>query len=725
MAGYTAKTEIDLEHFENSVNSAATRVRGLWLGYIALIAYLIITVGAVTHRDLLLENPVKLPVLNVDLSLLGFFAIAPIFFLINHFYLLLHLAGLGRRIREYNEAIDSAIEVGQLQSSDEDTRRRKLDSFVIVQAFGGTSEERSTRVGSTGWFLKAIIWITVVIAPVLMLQQMQIYFLPYQNAGVTWVHRVVVLSDLALLWLFWPAIHRGFANLQVIRPWGDLKAAVAGICCLAVVVFSLLIATFPGERMDRSGIGGEIDRKMEGWRTPQDQVFWRIKEWLFEGGVDQVTGRRASWFSRTLVIPDGDFVDDEELAKLERLEKDKKLHERSRLISLRGRDLRGAVLQRADLRNADFTGAHLEGADLSWAKLDGARFDCGDSSETPKCANLEDARLRHASLRVASFKGANIQRTKLSGADLQGAIFFEADLQGASLFAAKAEGASFDYADLQGSTLFNTNLQGASLSHANLQGATLFQANLQGADLESTDFQGALLSGARLQGASLDSANLRGTMLTGAILHGAILDAAILHGAMLDSADLQGASLADAELQHAELKRSLLWRACGAKELPQVFIDDANLDPAVNFDAAISSALDGVLDDNIQDQIRARLSVLKPTAITPAADLICRNFWLEKILDPVNEDTYRKLLSATLKEAACDAENTHFVAKGLATWGQISAVGPRAVNLAILLLKADIDTCPGAVGIDEDGRQALQEIIENRWQYLYHRPGRI
>ena len=57
--------KLDLEHFEKSVNNAAGRVRGLWLGYIALVAYLIITVGSVTHRDLFLENPVTLPVLNV------------------------------------------------------------------------------------------------------------------------------------------------------------------------------------------------------------------------------------------------------------------------------------------------------------------------------------------------------------------------------------------------------------------------------------------------------------------------------------------------------------------------------------------------------------------------------------------------------------------------------------------------------------------------------------
>ena len=34
-------------------------------------------VGSVTHRDLLFESPVKLPFLNVDLPLVGFFVLGP------------------------------------------------------------------------------------------------------------------------------------------------------------------------------------------------------------------------------------------------------------------------------------------------------------------------------------------------------------------------------------------------------------------------------------------------------------------------------------------------------------------------------------------------------------------------------------------------------------------------------------------------------------------------
>jgi len=55
----------------------------------------------VTHRDLFLETPIKLPLLNVDLSLIGFFAVAPTVLVIFHFYVFLQLLGLATKAKDY------------------------------------------------------------------------------------------------------------------------------------------------------------------------------------------------------------------------------------------------------------------------------------------------------------------------------------------------------------------------------------------------------------------------------------------------------------------------------------------------------------------------------------------------------------------------------------------------------------------------------------------------
>ena len=63
----------DLEALRTAVVDAAGVSVGLWLCYLFVLLYLLIAVGGITHQDLFLEKPVKLPLLNVDLPLKGFF----------------------------------------------------------------------------------------------------------------------------------------------------------------------------------------------------------------------------------------------------------------------------------------------------------------------------------------------------------------------------------------------------------------------------------------------------------------------------------------------------------------------------------------------------------------------------------------------------------------------------------------------------------------------------
>jgi hypothetical protein len=74
-----------LPGLQSAVNDSSSRTAALWLSFLTFMAYLTMTVGAVTHEALLEQKPIKLPVLNVDLPLVGFFWIAPLFFLLFHF----------------------------------------------------------------------------------------------------------------------------------------------------------------------------------------------------------------------------------------------------------------------------------------------------------------------------------------------------------------------------------------------------------------------------------------------------------------------------------------------------------------------------------------------------------------------------------------------------------------------------------------------------------------
>ena len=145
-------------------------------------------------------------------------------------------------------------------------------------------------------------------------------------------------------------------------------------------------------------------------------------------------------------------------------------------ISLRGRDLSGAVLIGSDLRKVDFIGANLSLARLDWADAAGAQFGCADTGVRRKKTNWPDEGCTW--LRGASLANANLQGASFVNAHMEGSILVEAQLQGANL---------------AGAVLQSAVLAGAALTAANLTGA-----KLHGAYLLETNFVGALLSGAEL-----------------------------------------------------------------------------------------------------------------------------------------------------------------------------------------------------------------------------------
>src|SRR6266705_2049894 len=88
----------DLDALRTTVVDAAGVGYGLWFSYLFALLYFAIAAGAVTHRDLLLESPVKLPFLNVELPLKAFFALGPLVFLVVHAYVLLHFLLLAGKV---------------------------------------------------------------------------------------------------------------------------------------------------------------------------------------------------------------------------------------------------------------------------------------------------------------------------------------------------------------------------------------------------------------------------------------------------------------------------------------------------------------------------------------------------------------------------------------------------------------------------------------------------
>jgi len=413
----------DLDLVRKSVDDAASVSAGLWLSYLFALFYVGIAAGGVTHKDLLLENPVKLPFLNVELPFVAFFALAPVLFVVSHAYTLMHFVLLAAKVGAYNTELAKQVPApGTLPADTQhgerihDHReirrglRRQLPSNIFVQFLAGPLDIRE---GGLGWLLKGIAWITLVIGPVLLLLLIQVQFLPYHLEWVTWVQRLAVLADVMLLWFLWPAVLDARGDIRWPRLW---RHPLATLVSLVPIALAFVVARYPGEWVDhrvgnRRWIPPNAVTAWLGARDPENSpIVTSVHDLLFNGAVDEVTRRRKSLFSNTLVLPELDGLAAAGIDDPKKLEGDGIKHS----LVLRGRHLKGAVLTNADLRKADLEAAKLEGATLDHARLQGARLDRANLQG----ASLRDAQLEGASLEHAHLEGANLAGTQLEGARL-------------------------------------------------------------------------------------------------------------------------------------------------------------------------------------------------------------------------------------------------------------------------------------------------------------------
>ncbi len=692
----------DLAALRDTVVDAANVGAGLWFSYLFVLVYLIVAVGGVTHRNLLFESPVRLPFLGVDLPLVGFFVLGPALFLIVHAYVLLHFTMLADKVGVFHAEL-------QAQIADENVRarlRRQLPSNIFVQFLAGPIEVRS---GLMGTLLRLIAQISLVAGPLALLVFFQLQFLPYHNEAVSWWQRIAVVIDLALLWALWPSLARGERSSVV---WGDLHrphVAAAALASVLPILLVFTIATFPGELLNGNPVPGppilpQFDSKSIRWVTPY--------EFLVAGDIDLVAAKPRSVWSNRLVLPGLELKPGDS-------------------VSLRGRNLDGAVLLGARLQKVDFMATLLRGAVLNGADLREARFSCTDTRLRIGADSSNTADEKCPQLQNAFLVGARLEGTELQNAQMQGAILDKAELRGVNLEHAHLEGASLHKADLHGASLAGAELEGASLDDANLYGASLVDAKLLGAHLRSTHLQGAVLDRAELQGAYLHDTHLEGASLVASRLHGASLRGAHLEGAFLNQAQLHGAELDSASVRGASFQRAVIWRA-SARSLNgnpmMVASDPGPMRPRVpqrarghteesdcfgnspcdwtadQFARLKQSVLDQLPNSPDREETLKRIAVLDPD--TPLDDAEGRAaVWIRYSESSPSADDFNNSLKDVLQTTGCAADGAPYVVHSWLESKRLSGDNPAVRALSTALL--DEASCAGARALSAEDKAKL------------------
>ena len=559
----------DVGALERSVNDSAGRVSGIWLSFVVFSAYLAAAASMITHRQIFLEEPIKLPTINIDLPLVASAILLPLIFVIYHVFVLLQVVLLARTADTYNEAIEHNV----TEEPDRVRIRQRLGNTLFAQLFAGSSRERQ---GVLGWLLRGMAWITLAIAPVGVLIVFEIKFLPYHSASVTWTHRGLIAFDLLAVLMLWASAVEPRQDIG----WRSLiRYRTMTFVAAAVFVLSNFMITFPGEP-------GRLWTKM----IPSDRSSSGTRECQTVMAVGMIV---RPGFDR-LVLLGEDFVDNEKLEKLiSTAETNKqKLYDTERTRIFRGRDLRCARFDGADLRHVEFSESDLSGSILRGAHLEGAAF--GGTI-------LEGANLDNAQLQNSSFAARHTVEKGLDAAQLPNALLRRAQLQGANLNGVNLEGADLSGARLDQAFLQNSNLRGASLERSSLNSANLDGAILQGA-LISGSMSGAVFDLAQMQGSTFSDARMIGAFFRGAKMHGAHFYRTNMRGASFYRSELQGAQFREASFDGASFFQAQMQGVefRGIPETKNAILNNTALWRAGNIDCKHSHVTDPIFEPVIQ-----------------------------------------------------------------------------------------------------------------------------
>ena len=592
----SVQTVVDLpaDALLKSVNDTAGNARNLFVTYILLSVYILLTVGATNDEQLFRDSSVAVSFRsNINLPVSRFYQFVPWMFFFVHVDLLLLFKLMADKLHALNAELD------ELELPEAEEYRQQLHGLPFVHWLADDKTD-----GFSHFITGLVVWTSLFLLPLLTLLALQIGFLPYHSAFTTHAQQtLLVLDALALLW-FWPRLAVGMKR-QTWRWWLPFGANAAqsnrytGRDC-----------RYPEHRDVKptssrnivvsvvAGIVGKIRKALafrwsktrqasetlalHGSEIPPNPPFPK-------GGTRANAGialkpsvcrglcRTASvailigsvWFGGFVAVLPGKKLEDDGLIanslfddaeksianeKLsDNFKRIRQMYEAGTLHWYSKENIENVPLlvvitiSRMGLfhRNLDLQEKLLVANDPDLETL--AKLQEPELKQQDRLALL--VKIKGLDLKNRDLRFANLSKTKLWKADLR-----QTKLQQADLSNAKLHGIQWRLVCLWGANLREPELQGADLLITYLQGADFWRAELQGAQLGAAELQGATLREADLQGADFWYANLQGGDFGRAELQYAYLGHAKLQGANLVKAQLQCAYLEQAQMQGADLE---------------------------------------------------------------------------------------------------------------------------------------------------------------------------
>jgi uncharacterized protein YjbI with pentapeptide repeats len=429
----------------DTITDLGAKTYPLFVAILGGCLYTLLTIGATRDASLITGGgTLSLPLLQVSVSTVGFYFLAPLLLAALHIFLITKLL----RLFELFANLPAVFPNGQASASV--TTVWPGDGFIR-----GTSPHRARGFLTVVEYLVSVVAIWCVV-PATVTAVWAMYLRLHHLRGSA-MHVALMLLTLVVSVVSFRHARRRLKGVRSTSTLVELlwqprmyagAAVTAALFLLGIAFNTLAIEAGPPGSVEKTTL------------SPLYKITTTIVDLLtVRTAVDisnaQLSVRPAEW--KDLEIDATVIPDDALLRQI-----------RSNIVDIHAPDL-GA----RDLRFANFYQTFIVNGNFEQARLDRAFF---------RYADARGAKFGGAQAELADFSGAKIHLAELTGT-FSRADFSDADLRGADLSGGHFEEASFHGANLRGANLSDADFRGADLREAHLDGANLERVNFFAADL--------------------------------------------------------------------------------------------------------------------------------------------------------------------------------------------------------------------------------------------------
>ncbi len=303
-----------------NIAEASRNARSIYLLFVGLLAYTALTVASTSDRRLILNEPARLPVINLDVPLDGFFILAPFLAIFMFVYCQLYLHKLKRLFDDLRTNFRPIAEEREIYPW--------MLNFAAELGSGFVARTQRFIVNFSLWWSLPMV-----------LMLLAAWYLKKHDPLLSVVVGIMPLLGTLLVIAFWMQYQQAPGN--PLKLTGAMRSLLAIVLVFEIYFFGFFMPrALRGERL----IG-----------------TWPAVDLSYQNLVNKESGGTFWVNLRNARLQGADFTG----AILEKAD-------------LRQAHLEGAKLVEADLRTANLSGANLRGANLTDVRLDSAKLDSAD-----------------------------------------------------------------------------------------------------------------------------------------------------------------------------------------------------------------------------------------------------------------------------------------------------------------------------------------------------------